>query len=79
MTASERVCRIKLGERGGIQDIQLSETAGGNVVAIAFGEVVDHRDIVALVEQQAHGVRADVAGAAGDQDSSRVHQSIVVA
>ena len=41
---------------------------------IALGEIVDHRDIVALFEQQAHGVRADVAGAAGNEDSAWVHK-----
>jgi hypothetical protein len=67
------------GEGGGIGDIELEQAAGGNVMAVAFGEVVDHDDIVALFEQQAHGMRADVAGAAGNENASGVQDSIVVA
>src|SRR5271157_1606261 len=67
------------GERSGIGYVEFVETAGGNVVAIAFREVIDHRDIMALFEQQAHGVGADVAGAAGDENASGVQDSIVVA
>ena len=62
------------GERGGIGDVELEEAAGGNVVAVAFGEVVDHGDIVALFEQQAHGMGADVAGPTGHEDASGVQQ-----
>ena len=46
------------------------QPAGRHVVAISLGEVVDHSDVVALLEEEADGVGADVAGSAGDEDSS---------
>src|ERR1039458_59361 len=57
------------GEGGCIGDVELEEAAGGHVVAVAFGEVVDHRDIVALFGPQSHGMRADVA----DRKSTRLN------
>ena len=42
------------------------ETALGDVVGIAFGEVVQHLDIVSGGEEVVGGVGADVAGSAGD-------------
>ncbi len=59
----------ELGQGAGIGEIQHIEAAGGHVVPVPLGEIVDHRDIVPLLEQQAHGVRADVSGAARNQDS----------
>jgi len=44
------------------------QAGGGHVVPIALGEIVNHRDVVPLLEQQAHGVGADVSGAARNQD-----------
>jgi hypothetical protein len=43
-------------------------------VPVPFGKIVNHRDIVPLLEQQAHGVRAYVSGAARNQDSAWVHK-----
>ena len=61
------------GERGGIGERDLMQPAGGHVVAIAFGEVVDNGDVVALLRQDADGVGADVAGSTGNQDFSWSH------
>jgi hypothetical protein len=58
-----------LGQRFGIGKIQHVEPAGGHVVPIPLREIVNHRDVVPLLEQQAHGVCADVSGAARNQDS----------
>jgi hypothetical protein len=35
---------------------------------VPLGKIVNYRDVVPLLEQQAHGVRADVSGAARNQD-----------
>jgi hypothetical protein len=43
-------------------------------VPVPLGKIVNHRDVVPLLEQQAHGVRADVSGAARNQDSAWVHK-----
>ena len=61
------------GERAGIGEIQLVQPVGWHVVAVAFGEVVDDGDVVALLEQQADGVGADVAGPAGNENFSWSH------
>ena len=61
------------GERAGVGEIQFVQPLGGHVVAVAFGEVVDDGDVVALLEQQADGVGADVAGSAGNENFSWSH------
>ena len=73
MTASHCFCLHQAGERGGIGEIQFVQPVGGHVVAIAFGEVVDDGDVVALLEQQADGMGADVAGSAGNENFSWSH------
>jgi hypothetical protein len=49
------------------------QPAGGHVVAVASGEVVDNGDVVALLEQEADGVGADVTGSTSNQNSSWSH------
>ena len=60
-------------QRGRIGEIELMQPAGRHVVTIAFGEVVHNGDVVALLEQQADGVGADIAGSAGNENFSRSH------
>ena len=60
----------EVGERGGIGEVELMQPAGGHVVAMAFGEVVDNGDVVALLEQEADGVGTDIAGSASHEDFS---------
>ena len=73
MTASHCFCLHQADERGGVGEIELVQPVGGHVVTIAFGEVVHHGDVVALLEQQADGVGADIAGSAGNENFSRSH------
>jgi len=57
-------------EGGGVVEVEDVEAALGDVVGVAFGEVVHDLDIVPFREQMVGGVGADVAGAAGDEDAS---------
>ena len=50
------------------------QAAGGYVVTVSFGKIIDHRDVVPLLQQKVDGVRADVPGAACNQDSSWLHK-----
>jgi len=61
------------GERGGVGKGDLMQPAGGHVVAVAFGKVVDNGDVVALLEQEADGVGADVTGSTSNQNFSWSH------
>jgi hypothetical protein len=49
------------------------QPVGGHIMPITFREVVDDGDVVALLEQQADGVGADIAGSAGNENVSRSH------
>ena len=51
-------------QRLGVGDVELVEDLARHIVPIALGEVVDYRDLVPLLQEQAHGMRADVAGPA---------------
>ena len=55
-----------LRQRLGIGDIELIEYLARHIVPVALRQIVDHRDFVPLLQQQPHGMRADIAGAAGD-------------
>ena len=63
----------QLGERGGLQQVDLEQPSRRHVVLIALGQVIDYRDVIALVEEQADGVRADIARSAGYEDLSFSH------
>src|SRR5699024_6166074 len=60
---------------GGVRaDLPVHELgAGGDRLTVTGGQIVEHHDLVAEVEQPGGDHAADIAGAAGDQDS---HQSI---
>ena len=56
----------QLRERLGVADIQFVEYLAGHVVPITLEEIVDHRDLVPLLQEEAHGMRADIAGPASN-------------
>ena len=49
--------------------VELMQPARRARCGVAAGEIVDHGDVVALLEQQPDGVGTDVAGAAGNENS----------
>jgi hypothetical protein len=51
----------------GLLEARAARERGGEVLALAGGQVVDDQDLVAAIEQRVDEVRADEAGAAGDQ------------
>jgi hypothetical protein len=51
----------------GLLEARPARERRGEVLALAGGEVVDDHDLVAAVEELVDEVRADEAGAAGDQ------------
>ena len=60
------------GKQGRVLDVSLVERhLIGNGEAKAGGQVVDHRDGPAAVEQRQHRVAADIAGAAGHEHGNR--------
>ncbi len=56
-------------EGSGVGEREMVEGDAGDVVAVAAGEVVDNDGVEAAFLEQVRGVRADVAGAAGDEDA----------
>ena len=58
---SPRVADVGLLEAGAARQ------RAAEVLALAGGQVVDDRDLVAAIEERVDEVRADEAGAAGDQ------------
>ena len=64
------------GQRGAVADVELDQLGAGRqrpveVLAAAGREVVDDRHLVAAREQRVDQIRADEAGAAGDQSLHR--------
>jgi hypothetical protein len=51
----------------GLLEARAARQRRGEVLALAGGQVVDDQDLVAAVEERVDEVRADEAGAAGDQ------------
>src|SRR5205823_4795977 len=54
---------------GGVGQVGDDEPLGRHGGAVAGAEVIHDPDVVAVFEQQADGVTADVAGAAGDENT----------
>ena len=70
--------RLNLGEdrleRGQIDDVELPQCGGGvHPSPVPGGEVIDHRHLVAALEQRVDHVRADEPGSAG-HDRARAHR-----
>src|ERR1039458_9540808 len=57
------------GERAGRGHIHFVQKPGWNVLAFPLGKVVHPRNVVAAFQQQTNRVRANIAGAAGHENS----------
>ena len=67
----------EIGQSAAVREVQLVQSVRGDVVTVSFREIVHHRNVVALLEQQAHRVGADVTSPAGNQDSSSIHKASI--
>jgi len=68
-TASKWKAREHGVERGCVEQVELVQAAGGDIVRVAMRKIVDDLDVVAQAEQEVRGVRADIAGAAGNKNA----------
>ena len=55
------------GGIGGVLQIAFDQVCALHRIAVTGGKVVEHGDLMALTVQQLYHVRADIAGAAGNQ------------
>ncbi len=72
----ERLAREDLVERradGGLGEVGPNELGSPERALVPFAQIVEHHDLLPALEECAHGVRADVAGASSDE--KRPHSS----
>ena len=55
----------QFGERVRLAQVQLEKSPGRDVVLFPLREVVNYSNVVALIEEQTHSMRANVSGAPG--------------
>ena len=56
-------------DRRRVPERDLAQTARLHVMPVAIGKIIDHDDVVALLQQQQNGMAADISGPAADRDA----------